>query len=114
GRPVEGHVMRLIDEDGRPVPPGASGEIVGRSPAMMTGYLNRPEATAQAEWHDDQGLRYIRTGDIGRFDEDGFLCLMDRKKDVIISGGFNIYPSDLECVLNRHPDVVEAAIVGVP
>jgi acyl-CoA synthetase (AMP-forming)/AMP-acid ligase II len=61
-----------------------------------------------------RGRRYIRTGDIGRFDEDGFLVLHDRRKDVVISGGFNIYPSDLEAVLRRHPDVADAAVVGVP
>ena len=66
---------------------------------MMNGYFNQPGKTAEAEWYDSEGNRYIRTGDVGRFDEDGFLTLMDRRKDMIISGGFNIYPSDLESVL---------------
>ena len=66
---------------------------------MMTGYNNRPEATAAMHWRDAQGNLFYRHGDIGRFDEDGFLTLMDRAKDMIISGGFNIYPSDLEGVL---------------
>jgi acyl-CoA synthetase (AMP-forming)/AMP-acid ligase II len=79
---------------------------------MMAGYHNRPEDTAAAEWHDPSGLRFIRTGDIGHFDEERFLTLVDRKKDVIISGGFNIYPSDLEAILVQHPAVVEAAVVG--
>ena len=114
GRPLNGHEMRLIDADGREVAAGEAGEIVGRSPAMMTGYYRQPEKTAQAEWYDSDGRRFIRTGDVGRFDEDGFLVLMDRKKDMIISGGFNIYPSDLEQVLGRHPEVVESAVVGVP
>jgi long-chain acyl-CoA synthetase len=70
--------------------------------------------TRAAEWHDPSGKRFIRTGDIGRFDEDGFLVLVDRKKDMIISGGFNIYPSDLEAVLAQHPAVAEVAVVGVP
>jgi long-chain acyl-CoA synthetase len=113
GQPAEGHDIRLIDEDGREVPPGASGEVVGRSPGMMTGYHKQPEKTAEAEWHDAQGRRYIRTGDVGRFDEDGFLVLHDRRKDMIISGGFNIYPSDLEAVLRRHPLVVDAAVIGI-
>ncbi len=116
GQPAEGHDIRLIDEDGREVPraAGASGEVVGRSGAMMTGYHGQPGKTAEAEWHDGEGRRYIRTGDIGRFDEDGFLILHDRRKDMIISGGFNIYPSDLEAVLRRHPDVADAAVLGVP
>ncbi|HUN94140.1 MAG TPA: class I adenylate-forming enzyme family protein [Burkholderiaceae bacterium] len=120
GQPAEGHDIRLIDEDGREVPraPGgasaAAGEVVGRSPGMMmSGYHKRPELTAQAEWHDAQGRRYIRTGDIGRFDDEGFLVLVDRRKDMIISGGFNIYPSDLEAVLRQHPAVADVAVVGV-
>src|SRR5690606_16501437 len=67
-----------------------------------------------AEWFDATGKRFIRTGDIGRFDAEGFLTLVDRKKDMIISGGFNIYPSDLEAVVRRHPAVAEVAVVGVP
>nr|WP_286207583.1 class I adenylate-forming enzyme family protein [Hephaestia sp. MAHUQ-44] len=114
GRPVEGHIMRLIDDDGREVGVGEAGEIVGRSVAMMTAYHNQPRLTADATWVDDAGHRYIRTGDIGRFDADGFLTLLDRKKDVIISGGFNIYPSDIEIVLRADPDVADAAVVGVP
>jgi long-chain acyl-CoA synthetase len=113
GQPAEGHDIRLIDENGHEVPPGASGEVVGRSPGMMTGYHKQPEKTAEAEWHDAEGRRYIRTGDVGRFDEDGFLVLHDRRKDMIISGGFNIYPSDLEAVLRRHPLVADAAVIGV-
>jgi acyl-CoA synthetase (AMP-forming)/AMP-acid ligase II len=81
---------------------------------MMTGYHGQPQKTAEAEWHDRAGVRFIRTGDIGSFDEDGFLTLMDRKKDMIISGGFNLYPSDLEAVLRSHPALAEAAVVGVP
>ena len=91
-----------------------SGEVFGRSMAMMTGYHRQPGKTAEAEWFDDQGRRYIRTGDVGRFDEDGFLILHDRRKDMVISGGFNVYPSDLEAVLRRHPAVLDAAVVGVP
>ena len=81
---------------------------------MMNGYYNQPAKTADAEWRDSEGNRYIRTGDVGRFDADGFLMLMDRRKDMIISGGFNIYPSDLEAVLCRHEGVKDAAVVGVP
>ncbi len=114
GKPVEGHEILLIGEDGKPVPQGEIGEVVGHSASIMKGYHNQPAKTAEAEWFDDQGRRFIRTGDVGRFDEDGFLTLMDRKKDMIISGGFNIYPSDLESVVATHPDVAEVAVVGVP
>jgi long-chain acyl-CoA synthetase len=115
GQPAPGHEIRLIDEQGREVPAGEVGEIVGRSPAsMMNGYFNQPGKTADAEWYDSAGNRYIRTGDVGRFDEQGFLTLMDRRKDMIISGGFNIYPSDLESVLIQHEAIKEAAVVGVP
>jgi len=114
GKPAEGHDIRLIDEDGREVPRGEVGEVVGRSPSMMVGYHNQPQKTREAEWYDTEGRRYIRTGDVGRFDEDGFLVLLDRRKDMVISGGFNIYPSDLEAVLRGHPAVQEAAVFGVP
>ena len=120
GQPAEGHDIRLIDEAGAEIarqPAGASlaeGEVVGRSPGMMTGYHGQPALTAQAEWFDTEGRRYIRTGDIGRFDDDGFLVLLDRRKDMLISGGFNVYPSDLEAVLRGHPAVADVAVAGVP
>ena len=114
GKPAEGHDIRLIDEDGREVPRGALGEVVGRSPAMMSGYHGQPGKTREAEWYDADGNRFIRTGDVGRFDEDGFLVLMDRRKDMVISGGFNIYPSDLEAVLRQHPGVADVAVIGIP
>ncbi len=113
GQPMPGNEIRLIDEDGREVAAGKVGEVVGRSDAMMTGYHNLPEKTREAEWRDAEGRRFIRTGDIGRFDEDGFLILLDRSKDVIISGGFNIYPSDIEAEIVRHEAVAEASVVGV-
>jgi len=115
GRPAQGHEFHVLDDEGRVLPRGEVGEIVGRSSsAMMTGYHRAPEATALAEWHDEQARRFIRTGDLGSFDEDGFLVLAGRKKDVIISGGFNIYAIDLETVLAGHPAVAESAVVGVP
>jgi acyl-CoA synthetase (AMP-forming)/AMP-acid ligase II len=114
GRPAEGHDIRLIDEQGRELARGEVGEVVGRSPTMMNGYHGQPARTAEAEWFDAQGQRYIRTGDIARFDEDGFLILLDRRKDLIISGGFNIYAVDLEAVLREHPAVLEAGVIGVP
>ncbi|MGH6609378.1 MAG: class I adenylate-forming enzyme family protein, partial [Burkholderiaceae bacterium] len=114
GRPAEGHDIRLIDDEGREAAVGEAGEVVGHSPTMMTGYHNQPQQTREAEWYAPDGKRFIRTGDIGRFDSDGFLTLIDRKKDVIISGGFNIYSSDLEAQLREHAAVDEAAVVGVP
>ncbi|KKO04191.1 hypothetical protein LCGC14_0090910 [marine sediment metagenome] len=113
GMPPEGHDMRVIDEEGVELPRGEIGEVVGNSPGMMTGYLNKPTKTAEAEWYDSTGKRFIRTGDVGRFDEEGFLTLMDRKKDMIISGGFNIYPSDLEAELRQHPELQDVTVIGV-
>ncbi|MGH1449449.1 MAG: class I adenylate-forming enzyme family protein [Pseudomonadaceae bacterium] len=113
GKPLENHDIRVIDEEGRELPPGSVGEVVGHSPAMMTGYLNKPEKTAEAEWYDAEGKRFIRTGDVGRFDDEGFLTLMDRRKDMIITGGFNIYPSDLEMELRKHPDLQDVTVIGV-
>ncbi|MFN0185682.1 MAG: class I adenylate-forming enzyme family protein [Aquabacterium sp.] len=116
GKPAEGHDIRLIDEDGRELPrdSGAVGELVGRSPVMMAGYHNLPAKSDEAQWFDAQGRRFLRSGDVGRFDADGFVVLMDRRKDMLISGGFNIYPSDLEAELRQHPAVADVAVVGVP
>ena len=113
GQPAEGHDIRLIDDAGHEVAAGEAGEVVGHSAGMMTGYHGQPGQTRDAEWFAADGKRFIRTGDIGRFDADGFLTLLDRKKDLIISGGFNIYPSDLEAELLLHPAVADVAVVGV-
>jgi long-chain acyl-CoA synthetase len=114
GRPAPGHEAKLIDEELNELPAGSVGEVVGRSPAMMTGYNNRPDATDAMKWWDSEGNLFYRHGDIGRFDEDGFLILMDRAKDMIISGGFNIYPSDLELVLAADLGVIECAVIAAP
>ncbi len=114
GLPAEGHDIRLIDDEGHEAGPGEPGEVVGHSSGMMNGYHGQPEKTREAEWFAPDGKRFIRTGDIGRFDADGFLILFDRKKDMIISGGFNIYPSDLEAQFRAHPAIAEVAVVGVP
>ncbi len=125
GQPSLNHDIRLIDDDGLVVASngadgrglqgiGVAGEVVGHSGSMMTSYHGQPEKTREAEWFDETGKRFIRTGDIGRFDADGFLILFDRKKDMIISGGFNIYPSDLEGILQKHAAVQDVAVVGVP
>ena len=114
GQPAPGHDIRLIDEDGCELPVGSTGEVVGHSGAMMAGYHGQPGKTREVEWFDASGKRFIRTGDVGRFDADGFLVLIDRRKDMIISGGFNLYPSDLEALLRQHPAVEDVAVVGVP
>ncbi len=113
GRAVPGAEIRIIDEAGRELPVGEAGEVVGRSPTIMRGYRGDPEATRAATWVGPEGEAFIRTGDMGRFDEDGFLTLLDRKRDMILSGGFNIFASDLETVLLDHPAVHEAAVIGV-
>ena len=109
GRPYKGVELKIFDLDDKEVAVGERGEVVTRGPCTMKGYHNRPEATAEA-------LRggWLHTGDIGYVDSDGFLFLVDRKKDMIIKGGENIYPAELEDVVYRHPKVAEAAIVGVP
>lgn len=112
GQPAAGHDIRIIDEEGIELPDGELGEIVGRSASMMKGYHRQPDKTREAEWFSPDGQRFIRTGDVGRFDADGFLILGDRKKDMLISGGFNIYPSDLEAELKQHTAVVDCAVVG--
>lgn len=106
--------LRIIDEQGQELPPGRTGEIVGRNQLMMEGYVNRTQATDSILWRDAEGNLFFKSGDVGRLDEDGFLYLSDRKKDVIISGGFNVYATDLETVLDRHPQVHEVAVIGVP
>jgi acyl-CoA synthetase (AMP-forming)/AMP-acid ligase II len=114
GSVVPGGEIRIINEEGRELPHGETGEVVGRTEAMMDGYLNRADLTAELEWIDESGRRFFRSGDFGRLDSDGFLYLMGRKKDVIISGGMNIYASDIEEVLMTHPEVAEAAVIGIP
>jgi long-chain acyl-CoA synthetase len=114
GKPLPGHEIFIIDERGVPVPDGQHGEIVGHSYNMMTGYHRQPQKTLEAEWRSVDGRRFIRTGDVGYIDQEGFLVLIDRKKDMIISGGFNIYSSDLEAALAACTGVREAAVVGVP
>jgi len=101
--------VRVVDREDRPHPPGEVGEVVVDGPTVMTGYLGLPEATAET-------LRggWLHTGDLGRLDADGYLTLVDRAKDVVISGGYNVYPREVEDVLLTDPSVAEAAVVGVP
>lgn len=115
GRPAPGHFLKVLDENGNEVPPGVAGELVGKSPTMMLGYKNQPEKTREGYWIDPtDGSTWQRMGDVGRVDEDGFVELVGRTKDVIISGGFNIFPIDLETELAKDDRVVEAAVVGIP
>jgi acyl-CoA synthetase (AMP-forming)/AMP-acid ligase II len=114
GKLAAGNDIRLIDADGHEVPQGQVGEICGRGPTMMAGYFGRDDLTSDFIWRNEAGEVYFRSGDMGHFDADGFLILSDRKKDMIISGGMNIYANDLELVLLADPDVTDAAVIGVP
>jgi long-chain acyl-CoA synthetase len=110
GIPVDGVEMKLAGDGGADVPQGEVGEIAIRGPVVMKGYWNRPAATAEA--FDAGG--WFHTGDLARIDEDGYFFIVDRKKEMIIRGGFNIYPRELEEVLYEHPAVREAAVIGLP
>jgi acyl-CoA synthetase (AMP-forming)/AMP-acid ligase II len=112
GQPSNGCVLKIIDEEGNELPTGEIGEIVGRSPVHMDGYLNRGDVSS-LRWTDADGEQYFRSGDLGFLDDDGYLFLRDRKKDMIISGGMNVYAADIEAVLHRHPDVAEATVIGL-
>ena len=113
GKPFGASEVITVDENLKPLPTGEMGELVGRSETMMSGYQNQPEKTEEASWYDENGDRWQRMGDIGKVDEDGFITLMGRSKDMIISGGFNIYPRDLEEALMEQPGVADAAVIGV-
>jgi long-chain acyl-CoA synthetase len=111
GKPIWGTSLQIWDEESRPLPPGADhvGEVVLRGMNIMTGYYDNPEATAKAF-----AGGWFHTGDLGYIDEDGFLFIVDRIKDLIIRGGYNVYPREIEEVLYAHPAVAEAAVIGVP
>jgi acyl-CoA synthetase (AMP-forming)/AMP-acid ligase II len=113
GKPFLGTDLCIIGEDDREVPPGQTGEIVGLSPLLMSGYHGNDAASSEASWTDGQNRRWLRTGDLGRLDADGFLYIVDRKKDMILSGAQNIYPADIEAVMRTHPGVADVAVVGV-
>lgn len=111
GKAVLGCEIRIVDpETGASLPPGQSGEVWVRSNQNMTGYLNRPEATAETITADD----WVRTGDVGRLDADEYVYIEDRLKDMIITGGENVYGPEVESVLIEHPAVADAAVIGVP
>ncbi|WP_077212228.1 class I adenylate-forming enzyme family protein [Bacillus dakarensis] len=114
GKPYFGTDIRIIDEEGKELPKGEAGEIVGRGSVLMKGYYKLPEKTQEVIWYDENGRKYLRTGDMGKLDEDGFLYILGRKKDMIISGGLNIYAADIENVLSTHSDVADCAVIAVP
>ena len=109
GIPVPSTEMRIVDENGEPVPPGTSGEIVARGPQIMEGYWQRPEAN-----EDVLKNGWLHTGDIGVMDEDGYFTIVDRKKDMILVSGFNVFPNEVEDVMTQLEGIAEAAVIGVP
>jgi long-chain acyl-CoA synthetase len=110
GTPIWGVEVKVFDPENREVPTGEVGEIVIRGHNVMKGYYNKPEATAEAF----RGTPWFHTGDLGRMDEDGYLFIVDRVKDMIIRGGYNVYPREVEEVLMTHPAVSLASVIGVP
>jgi long-chain acyl-CoA synthetase len=110
GLPMPSTDIRLLDDAGRDVPVGEAGEVCAKGPQVMSGYWGKPEANAAAFTEDG----YFRTGDVGVFDEQGFLKIVDRKKDMVIVSGFNVYPNDVEAIASACPGVAECACVGVP
>ena len=114
GIPPVGWDVGIIDENGDLLPRGEAGEIIGFSSFLMPEYFNLPDKTEEAIWRDEHGKTYLKTGDMGKLDEDGFLYILDRKKDMIISGGINIFASDIEEVLAKHPDAVSYTHLTLP
>jgi long-chain acyl-CoA synthetase len=114
GRPVIGFDLRIVGSDNRECERGEVGEICGAGTGMMLGYHNRPDLDAEISWRDASGRTFLRSGDLGYVDAHGFLHIVDRKKDMILSGGFNIYPADLEAIVGQHPDVQDVTVIGIP
>jgi fatty-acyl-CoA synthase len=109
GRPVPWMHVALLDSENQPATPGASGEICTRGPLVMTGYKDLPDETAEALSGD-----WLHTGDVGRFDDEGYLYIIDRTKDMVITGGFNVFPREVEDVITTHPAVSMVMVIGVP
>ena len=114
GMPIFGGDIVILGDDGRELPNGEIGEIAGWSPALMKGYYKDPERTAEMIWRDARGRTYIKSGDLGRMDDDGYLYVSGRTKDMIKSGGINVFAKDIEDVFMSHPQVMEAAAIGIP
>ncbi|OWJ73056.1 hypothetical protein CDV50_04270 [Haematobacter massiliensis] len=113
GTPLMGQEMTIVDGEGRRCGPDEPGEIVGRGPGLLREYYGKETETEASIWRDEAGRTFIRSGDVGRIDAEGFLYILDRKKDMIISGGLNIYPTDLEAVVGAHPEVLDVTVVGI-
>jgi long-chain acyl-CoA synthetase len=109
GMPVPSTEVRCVDDDGNPVPPGEPGEIVARGPQIMLGYWQRPDETA-----DTIKDGWLHTGDIAEMDDDGYFRIVDRKKDMVLVSGFNVYPNEVEECIAALPNVIEAGVIGVP
>ncbi len=114
GLPPVGWDVGIIDENGNLLPPGEIGEIIGLSTFLMPEYYKLPDKTRETIWRDERGIAYLKTGDMGKLDEDGFLYILDRKKDMIISGGINIFASDIEAILAAHPGIQDNTVIGIP
>ncbi len=114
GTPVVGFDLRIINDEGREVAAGEPGEIVGYGGGLMRGYHKNEAATSESIWLDERGRTFLKSGDIGKLDEEGFLYILDRKKDMILSGGFNVFPKDIEAIVGRHPEVSDVTVIGVP
>ena len=117
GTPVLGFDIRVIDSgnaDAGEVPRGEPGEIVGTGTGLMSVYNNRVEQTIEETWTDERGRSFFKTGDIGKMDQDGYLYILDRKKDMIISGGYNVFPKDIEEIVGGNPAVKDVAVIAVP
>jgi long-chain acyl-CoA synthetase len=110
GLPIPSTECRVIDSEGNPLPVGETGELCVRGPQVMRGYWNRPEETAKVL--DEEG--WLRTGDMARMDENGYFYIVDRKKDMILVSGFNVYPNEIEDIAAAHDKVLEAGAIGVP
>ncbi len=111
GRPLPGTDVKILDDDNKELPVGEAGELVSRGRIMMPGYLNREDATRDACWTDERGHQWLRSGDIAKMDDAGFLYIVDRKKDMILTGGQNVYPQDIEAVIATHTSVDDVAVI---
>jgi long-chain acyl-CoA synthetase len=110
GLPIPSTEIAILDDEGKPVPLGQPGEIAIRGPQVMAGYWNRPDETAKVMTPDG----FFKSGDVGVMDERGYVKIVDRKKDMILVSGFNVYPNEIEAVVAAHPGVLECACIGVP
>lgn len=109
GFPLPGSEIKIVDAHGNEVPLGSAGELCVKGPHIVQGYLNRPEESAETFVEG-----WLHTGDIAQLDEDGFCYILDRKKDMVLVSGFNVYPNEIEAVIAEHPDIIEVAVIGVP